>query len=301
MPGARPPAAPPRQRVDLAQVDTGYMLHNLYVKIVPAEDGSDNKSKELTKQVLLFITQRLPLLKQMGIRVNVNRIRSKDLKNQQLNLAMKRRGIVRLPALTTPNDVYLGLKEILEIYEKNIKEYEAYSRRGDASSHREMDLPENDLDEFYRSDMTIERAQKDADEEGIGDQDTETMMRSYSRMMQRRDKLNRDRKGYKPGSGGAADDAPPASSRPRQPAGQSRPPPVASSARPDNIHQEGDDSEITSLIDRINGELKGGDVDTAFKSGGGDSLADDEGGGGGDAADRFMEAAYWQNQEDSLK
>lgn len=297
--GARPqaPQAQPRPRVDLSQVDQGPMVHNLYVKIVP-ETESDEMSKKLTRQILLYITSRLALLRQMDLKVNVNRVRSKDLKNPALTDAMKRRGISRLPALTTPNNVYLGVKEIIDIYQKNMKEYEAVNRREPKTAHREMDRPEDDLDRFYRDDMTEDNAKVDAEDEAIGDQDTESMMRSYSRMMQRREKLNKDRKSYRPGEDDGSG-APPA--RPKQAASASAPPRPAQSSRPDNVHQEGDDAEITGMIDRINSELRGSDVDTAFSKGGGDSLEDDGLDGAGDSQDKFMQAAYWANQEDSLR
>jgi hypothetical protein len=125
------------------------------------------------------------------------------------------------------------------------------------------------------------------------------MMRSYSRMMQRRETLNKDRKTYRPGEdpGGG----PPAAGRPRQQAGAAAAPRPAQSSRPDNVHQEGDDEEITGMIDRINSELKGSDVTAAFSKGGGDSLGGEGDEGGGDSADLYMTSAYWANQEDSLK
>ncbi len=292
-----PPQAHPRPQVDLSKLSQGPMVHNLYVKIVP-DTESDEMSKKLTRQVLLYITSRLPLLRQMDLKVNVNRVRSKDLKNPALTSAMKRRGIARLPALTTPNNVYLGVKEIVDIYQKNMKEYEAVNRREAKTTHREMDRPEDDLDQFYRDDMTEDNAKADADDEAIGDQDTETMMRSYSRMMQRREKLNKDRKSYRPDEDGGSG-APP--SRPKQAAGASAPPRPAQSSRPDNVHQDGDDVEIAGMIDRIHSELRGSDVDTAFSKGGGDSLEDDGLDGSGDAQDKYMSAMFWANQEDSLK
>jgi hypothetical protein len=295
--GARPQIPQTRPRIDLNQVDTGYQVHNLYVKIVP-ETESDEMSKKLTRQILLYITSRLALLKQMGLKVNVNRVRSKDLQNPALTGAMKRRGISRLPALTTPNNVYLGVKEIVDIYQKNTKEYEAFNRREEKTSYHEMDRPEDNLDQFYRDDMTEDNAKADAEDEAIGDQDTESMMRSYSRMMQRREKLNKDRKSYRPDENGG-NGAPPA--RPKQAAGTSAPPRPAQSSRPDNVHQEGDDAEITGMIDRINTELRGSDVDTAFSKGGGDSLEDDGLDGAGSAQDKYMESMFWSNQEDSLR
>lgn len=303
-------AKPSRPGVDLSRVDTGLMVHNLYVKIVPPGD-QDVKSHALTRQALLYVTSRLGLFKQMGLKVNVQRVRAKDLKNPRLVEAMKKRGITNLPALTTPNNVYLGVKEIVDIYQKNTKEYEAFNRREDKQDMRAMDAPESELDRYYRTDMTFDRAEEDAQDESIGDQDTESMMRSYSRMMQRRETLNKDRKGYRPGEGpkGGGGGGPPSAAR-KQPGapsaaadGRAAAPRPAQSTRPDNVHQDGDDEEITSMIDRINSELRGSDVDTAFASGGGDSLADDGGDvdGASDAQDKFMMASYWANQEDSLK
>lgn len=302
--GRAPPQ--PRAQVDLSRVDTGLMTHNLYVQIVPPAE-SDDRSRQLTRDILVFITQNLPRFRQMGLKVNVNRVRSRDLQNPKLVAAMKSRGITRLPALTTPNDVYLGVLEIKSIYERNTKEFEAFTRREEKTAHRNMDAPENALDEFYRSDMTFGNAEGDASDEAIGDQDTESMMRSYSHMMQRREKLNKDRKGYHSGLAGRSSgdaDAPPTRTPRQQSSSAAAPPRPAQSSRPDNVHQEGDDEEITSLISRINGEMHEDDTSKAFAGGGGDSLADDEGGvagESGDAADRFMQKHWLENQEDSLR
>jgi hypothetical protein len=284
--------APTGPRADLSRADTSQVTHNLYVKVVTGADA-DHKSRDITLGVLKYVHARLPMFARMGLAVKVNKIRSQDLQNPRLVEAMRKRGITRLPALTTPNNVYIGLKEISDIYERNIKEFAAVATRGERPV--EGILPEDDLDSFYRDEMTFERADEDAQETGIGEGDD--MMDSYRHMMERREKSESSR-------------------RPRQAAGgrptattsdaRAAPPRPASSARPDNVappavrrapaHMDAEDAEIQETIDRLARDIDDGMRDRAFASGGGDSLDDD---GGADPQDDLMERAYWSNQNPS--
>src|SRR5271156_1584617 len=98
--------------------------HNLFIKIVAPGDTSDEKSRELTKQVLRYLAERVGHLREMGLRLQLNRVRASDLANPRLKEAMKARGIKSLPALTTPNNIYLGVAEITTVYDRNIQEYQ---------------------------------------------------------------------------------------------------------------------------------------------------------------------------------
>lgn len=289
--------APTGPRTDLSRADTGAVPHNLYVKVVTAGDP-DRKSRELTLQVLQYIHGRLPVFKQMGLAVKVNKIRSQDLQNARLVEAMRRRGIARLPALTTPNNVYIGFKEISTVYELNIKEFSHVGRRGEKPV--EGAVPEDDLDSFYADEMTFERAEEDAQETGIGE--SEDMMDAYRRMMERRERSDAGRKG-RVGVGG----------RPTTTVSDDRraaPPRAPVSARPDNIATapprrapapaaplDPDDAEIQATIDRLAADIDDNLHTRAFASGGGDSLDDD---GGADIQDDLMERAYWGNQSSSM-
>jgi protein-tyrosine-phosphatase len=266
----------------LSRADTEATRHQLYVKVVGSDDP-DQKSRGITLDVLRYIHARLPAFAQMGIAVKVNKIRSQDLQNARLIAAMQRRGIRRLPALTTPNNVYLGAKEIADLYERNIKELEHTGARGERPV--EGAAPDDgDLDSFFRDEMTFERAEEDAQEPGIGEGGD--MMDAYRRMMERRESSEKGR-GRRPAAGRP-------SATTSDPSARAAPPRAPASSRPDNVGRrrpvDDPDDEIQATIDRLARDIDGDTRDRAFASGGGDSLDDD---GGYDPQDDLMEKAYW--------
>ena len=296
--GARrgPPSGP---RTDLARADTGQVQHNLYVKVVTGADA-DHKSRDITLGALKYVHTRLATFAQMGIAVKVNKIRSQDLQDPRLIEAMRKRGITRLPALTTPNNVYIGLKEICDVYERNVKEFAAVASRGERPV--EGILPEDDLDSYYREEMSFERADEDAEETGLGEGDN--MMDSYRRMMERRENSESGRRPHHIAGGRLSATTSDVSGGAPRGGGGPRP-----GGRPDNIAPpavgarqrappvDAEDAEIQETIDRLARDIDDGMRSRAFTSGGGDSLDDD---GGADPQDDLMERAYWANMSESL-
>lgn len=277
--------APVGPRTDLSRADTSNVSHNLYVKLVPDGDP-DHKSRILTLQVLKYVHARLPVFAKMGLAVKVNKIRAQDLKNAQLVGALRKRGISSLPALTTPNDVYIGFKEIADVYETNVKEFAAVGRQG----RRDIEgatLDPDSLDSFYHDEMTFERADEDDQETGIGEGNA-MMMDSYRRMMERRE-------------ASAATQRPRPGARTTQSTSSRRTPPQksSSSSRPDNVGRgpptDPDDLEIQATIDRLARDIDDNTYTAAFESGGGDSFED-----GGDSQDEFMERSFYANQDESV-
>jgi hypothetical protein len=261
----------------------------LFIKIVAPGDP-DTKSREITLAVLKYIHARMPDLKQMGLAVRVNKIRSQDLTNPRLVAAMRKRGITRLPALTTAANVYLGYKEICDVYERNIKEFAAQNRRGERPV--EGAAPEGDLDALWREEMTFERADEDMEESGMNE--SGGMMDAYRHMMERREQSDAARRGTSRTRGA-----------PAAPASRHAPPPPSPASRPDNVSSDrrqptkkppmdAEDAEIQDTIDRLAGDIDDGLVGRAFSSGGGDSYDDD---GHADPADDLMERAYFGNRE----
>lgn len=294
--GARGRGPPSGSRTDLSRADTSQVQHNLYVKVVTGADA-DHKSRDITLGALKYVHTRLATFAQMGIAVKVNKIRSQDLQDPRLIEAMRKRGITRLPALTTPNNVYIGLKEICDVYERNVKEFAAVASRGERPV--EGILPEDDLDSYYREEMSFERADEDAEETGIGEGDD--MMNSYRRMMDRRDNSESGRRPHHIAGGRLLATTSDVSGGPR--GGGPRP-----AGRPDNIAPpaggarqrapvDAEDAEIQETIDRLARDIDDGMRSRAFTSGGGDSLDDD---GGADPQDDLMERAYWANMSESL-
>lgn len=286
--------APSGPRTDLSGADTAAMAHNLYVKVVGANDP-DSKSRLITLEILKYVSSRIAMFRRMGIVVQVKKVRPVDLQNAKLLAAMKGRGITRLPALTTLNNVYLGYKEISDVYERNIREFNAMKGREEKAvvgAAPDADDDQYDLQAFYKDEMSFERADEDAQETGIGESDD--MMDSYRTMMERREQSESGRR--KPGRPAAAAGAPAGQ-------GRSAPPPAgAARARPDNIAappparrpapSDPDDAEIMETIDRLARDIDEGTRTRAFSASGGDSLDDD---GGSDIQDELMERAYYSN------
>lgn len=274
VPVTRGPAAGPR--TDLSKADTSHTTHQLYVKV---EDGNKSltpnelKNRDLTLAVLKFIHDRLPIFQRMGLQIQVNRIRDVDLANPRLTDAMKRKGIVRLPALTTPTNLYLGVKEIEIVYKRNLEEFAAFKRQETAPVTGMT--PEDDLDAYYQE-MSGASAWKDAvegggdNDEGIGE--SIDMMDAYRGMMQSRESMGRKRSHRTPTY--VSDSSSP-----------------STSSRPDNI----DDAQTT--IDRMIRDIDSSSFDRAFSGGGGDSLIED--GGPGGSQDNLMERAFWSNMQET--
>jgi hypothetical protein len=282
-----PSAAP---RVDLSAADTSAPIHNIYVKITTPADPDHVQNRDITLATLKYVASHIAKFREMGISVKVNKVTSASLKNVDLRNAMKKRGITRLPALTTPNNVYIGYKEIVDIYNLNTREFAQRAVRGEKPVEGALPDDEFSLDNFYKDEMTFERAEDDAQEAGIGEVDD--MMDSYRGMMERREKSEASRR--KPGAG-----RPPAAT-----AGNPRAPPKAPTSRPDNVGSAArrpaprpstgdiEDDEIQATIDSLAADIDEGTRKRAFSSGGGDSLEDD---GGSDIQDDLMERAYYAN------
>jgi len=327
---------PTGPRADLSKIDTGETLHKMFIKIVPkpapgapaldAETAASNaKSAEFTKQVLQYVHDNLDAIRRMGIKIQIEKIAPDQLANEKLKAALKARGITRLPAVVTPVAVYLGVGEIIDLYQLNLREFAAVDRRGPAPAGPRPGLPtqaasatateaEDDLDAFYREEMTMERAEEDADETGLGD--AGDMMEDFRRVAAHREERAASRQ---PGKGpprsrdSVSASLTSVSHRPRtaELSSAGRPP---MGGRPDNVRAgppraaagyrapaprtiEPDDEEISATLDRLAADIDEGTHARAFTGGGGDSLQDDEPEGGTSSAqDDLMEKAFWGNR-----
>ncbi len=290
--------APSGPRSDLSQADTSAITHNLYVKVVPAGDP-DKKSQALTLDMLRYIHDRLVIFKQMGIIVKVNKVTPRALQDQALRSAMVKKGITNLPALKTTTNIYIGLNAIKDLYERNIEEFRATNRRGEKPV--EGAAPDDDdLDVYYRDEMTFERAEEDAQETGIGQ--TDDMMDAYRRMMERREASESTRRSSTGRRAAAATQV--TQDRRAPPAQRQEPPrrPPAASARPDNVggqHRaprpqtgDPDDDEINETITRLAADIDDQTRERAFSGGGND---EDE----NSVQDDLMERAFYGRSQSS--
>ena len=295
------------------------ITHIIYVKVATGADD-DAKSRDITLELLQYIHTQVPTFAQMGITVKVSKVRSQDLQDPRLIEAMRRRGITRLPALVTPNNVFIGLKEITDVYERNITEFNAVLRRGELPGGGAGVADEDDLASYYRDEMAFDGAEdEEGDEKGIGEGGD--MMNSYRQMMERRENSEggrRPRPGGRPpattsvaregrGAGraerGAGHAERGAGHAERSTGHTMRSQPDdddgdrsdGGGGRPDNIsgdHDDDDNDEIQETIDRLSRDIDDGIRSRAFTSGGGNSLDDD----GDDPQDDLMESAYWSGR-----
>ncbi len=153
------------------------MNHILFVKI----DEDDEQNNKLTLALLKYINNNLQHIRQMNIKLKVIKILSIQLKNKDLIKTLNSKGITRIPALLTKNNVYIGCLKIKELYSNNIKRFYDSTKK-----KKKDEFDSEDLDSYYRKGMQIKEHEKDDD--GIGENSVTDMMRNYNRAVQGRGK-----------------------------------------------------------------------------------------------------------------
>ncbi len=306
----RVPPPPPPPPTPTPSLDTDDPVHHIYVKVDPAgERAADQVSRELTLRLLQYIHDKLPVIREMGVAVRVEKLTPDLLANRSVFDALLAKGITRLPALKTPENVYLGIDPIVGVYDENIRMFLAERRRGDRPPATSDAIDEDPLEAMYRDEMTLERAEKDRTfeaENGFEDGASD-MMEAHRMMLERRDKSSAGRR--RPQSGGGPspfeDGGTPRRSAPRReepPHAITRPPSsrgdnVGSGSRARPVRDPSDDGDITDTIDRLAREIDSGTLNRAYSTQpGGDGLEDDS---AGDDRDAIMEAKYWANQQET--
>jgi hypothetical protein len=144
-----------------------YEEHALYLAL--ADKGNTSR------QAVGYISGVTDLLRQQGIALEIYRIRPKDLRDQRVLGALRRRGIDRLPAVLARGRPLVGLADIRSYYEAQLsagpardlgeaphREPErrrgrdrAEPERGRAEPEHPDDegSPEADLDAFFHQEM----------------------------------------------------------------------------------------------------------------------------------------------------
>ena len=215
--------------------------HSLYVQAA----DSDN---EATMAVLRFIVRHISVVRQMGVKLRAHKISAADLQDDRLVAALQKRGVTRLPALVTPSQAYLGAQSIIDLYQRNIKEFTAQGpgagpRAGPGAGPRGRPAPPpTDLDSFFHQEMHGSDGNVDLqDDDGMGE--GSNMMDTYRQMVARRE-------------GGAA--GPPRPHTPRRNPGERgttpRAPPKMG-GRPDNVRDDHDD--IQDTVDQLARNVRG--------------------------------------------
>jgi hypothetical protein len=293
-------AAPPAAR---SSDGGGAVVHQIYVKVVTGADADkDATSRKITIQLLTYIHTQLRALKEMGVSTRVNKITSQNLKDHRLVAAMRARGILRLPAVTTPNNVYLGLGEIRQLYDRNIREHAAIIGRGEREIQGATGEEDDVFRTFYKDEMTFERAEDDTNEDELGEgkQDLGSLHRD---MMNRREQLLSGRRPSAARTSRAP--APPPGRRGAPPPQAPEPPerggrggvPRAPAARAGNVAPPDDPEEasFTDLLDRLSRDIDDNVRTQAFAA----TDADDDDSGRPNPQDDLMERSFYANQVSS--
>lgn len=244
-----------------------FRAHTLFV----VTNGS-KQLMEQTKTILRFLAKIKPHLMNMGVAIEVWPVRSEMLQNQKLIDKFRSKKITQFPALKTPNHIYLGIKNIEDIYSRAIKDWQRYASRGTASEAAGYSgySTEDAYSAFIKDDIDIQRAAQDKGETPIGD--SGDLMSQYQAMMKRRSDAMSKHAGYR------TDD---------YTGGEGTKHSIRTSG---GSNLGGEDDDIAALIDEVNsGPVTEDTIAAAFS-------AD----GGGDAQDDVLMRAFWENQSESL-
>jgi hypothetical protein len=272
------------------------VAHDLYVHTARAAAGeAPRRARESSLEVLHYVDARLPVFRQMRLVVRVHRVRPEDLRHPRLKAALAGRGVTSLPALVTPNNIYLGVAAIGEVYEKNCREFSRWEAARNRRRPAPPLAPEDEVARFHRMEMgggdgeeTVGAGPMEDDDDAMGEGGG--LMDNYRAMMSARSGAP---------SGGQGGRGSRAAAVPSQ--GSARaPPPIP--PRADNLGPGGSaEDDFPGFLARLGGggaAPRGGDGGDGG-DGGGDE-GDDGAMGGTSAQDDLMERAYWGNMEETL-
>lgn len=225
-------------------------MHVVYVKL-PGPGDPDTVSREVTTRTLTYLQGIQGVLREMGIRLVVEKVTSAALRHPEFTAALKRRGIVTLPALLTTRNVHNGYAAIVATYTRNIAAYRAVAAKYDEMGP--LGAAGDDPLSAYYGEIAREPGES-FEETAIGS--GADMMGDLQAAIARREAAH-----ARPGAPAAAAAQPPAG-RAHPPPGRAHPPaqtpgragapPGAAPARGDNVPTApGADDDILGMIDRI--------------------------------------------------
>ena len=94
--------------------------HTLFIKQVTVDDIKDRES---TRQLLEFVNNNVRILQNMQIKLTIITIPTNNLKDPKIIGMLQKQKVTRLPSLVTSNKVYVGFKDIYNIYDSSIKNF----------------------------------------------------------------------------------------------------------------------------------------------------------------------------------
>lgn len=267
------------------------VAHDLYVHSGKAAAGeAPRRARESSLEVLNYVDARLSVFRRMRLVVRVHRVRPEDLRHPRLKAALAGRGVTSLPALVTPNNIYVGVAAIGEVYEKNCREFAQWEAARNRRRPAAPLAPEDAVAQFHRMEMgggdgeeAVGEGPMDDDDDAMGEGGG--IMDNYRAMIAARS-------GAPPGGQGGRGSR---TATPPSQGGARAPPPAP--ARADNLGPGGSaEDDFPGFLARLGGAApRGGDGGV-----GGDDEGDDGAMGGTSAQDDLMEQAYWGNMEETL-
>jgi hypothetical protein len=223
--------------------------HQIFVHVGGGTAGEREKSKTLTRSMLVYVQKNLPTLKGMGVSIRIIKLTDTALSNpgivRQLEKALASDEPISFPALLTPTRPYFGLKAIVSLYERNLAGFAAHQRKGTGrpSSRVDDDDEEDELANFYRKEMTEEKALNDQEDDDVTE--SQDLMAAYRKRMEERANGTKDKK-----------KAPP--KKPRPPVAKTSP------SRPNNLvraREDDLDNPLASLKALRRDRSEDGEVD----------------------------------------
>lgn len=155
------------------------MRHLLYVKL------TNNPNKNETIALLEYIRSKLQFLNKMNINIKVVGVSDAQLRIPEFINMLKQQNVAYFPSLVTSRNTYDDIRQIVDLYETNIKKFIAESR------------PPSNLSDFYAHEMVQKKAsESDDDDEAMGKENN--MMDSYRHQMDKRNRSDRPTSGGRP-------------------------------------------------------------------------------------------------------
>jgi hypothetical protein len=120
-----------------------------------------------TRRIAGLLERLAPQIRrQLGVAVEVYRVRAKDARNPRVRAALKRRGVGSLPAVLAGGRAYVGCREIEEFYARALapprprESPEPAAPRfegpeGEPGAELPDDSAQDALDAFYRTEMRV--------------------------------------------------------------------------------------------------------------------------------------------------
>lgn len=175
------------------------MQHIIYIFDHPSHN--DNNIKFLS-----YIKRHHNIIKNMDVRIKIITLLPSDLDNPSIQAFIRSRNIDEFPSLITDTKVYKGLKEIINIYETNISEYNKYYIQLEKQKQLlltnnipkpkpkpipipfESELNDDDeLHSYMQNNLQLKNKYDDDEEDTIvGDSGDNTMMDTYRHHMSKR-------------------------------------------------------------------------------------------------------------------